>query len=90
MLTDGRRTDDGVTGKLLAHPWAFGSGELKIELWIKEGACGKRRLVWAFIAAVKALVKQHSPDPLYGPTIYSLVFLFFLAVFSVILVFPGN
>ena len=27
--TDGR-TDDGVTGILLAHPWAFGSGELKI------------------------------------------------------------
>ena len=24
------RTDDGVTGILLAHPWAFGSGELKI------------------------------------------------------------
>ena len=30
MLTDGRRTDDGVTGILLAHPWAFGSGELKM------------------------------------------------------------
>ena len=33
MLTDGRtddgRTDGGVTGILLAHPWAFGSGELK-------------------------------------------------------------
>ena len=33
--TDGRRTDDGrttdagVTGILLAHQWAFGSGELK-------------------------------------------------------------
>ena len=27
MLTDGR-TDAGVTGILLAHPWAFGSGEL--------------------------------------------------------------
>ena len=26
---DGRTTDDGVTGILLAHPWAFGSGELK-------------------------------------------------------------
>ena len=26
--TDGR-TDNGVTGILLAHPWAFGSGELK-------------------------------------------------------------
>ena len=26
--TDGRRTDAGVTGILLAHPWAFGSGEL--------------------------------------------------------------
>ena len=28
MLTD-RRTDDGVTGILLAHQWAFGSCELK-------------------------------------------------------------
>ena len=28
--TDGRRTTDaGVTGILLAHQWAFGSGELK-------------------------------------------------------------
>ena len=26
--TDGRRTDAGVTGILLAHPGAFGSGEL--------------------------------------------------------------
>ena len=29
-IVDGRTTDDGVTGILLAHPWAFGSGELKI------------------------------------------------------------
>ena len=28
MLMDGRRTD-GVTGILLAHPWAFSSDELK-------------------------------------------------------------
>ena len=28
-IVDGRRTDAGVTGILLAHPWAFGSGELK-------------------------------------------------------------
>ena len=27
--TSGRQTDDGVTGILLAHPWAFGSDELK-------------------------------------------------------------
>ena len=27
--TDGRTADDGVTGILLAHQWAFGSGELK-------------------------------------------------------------
>ena len=27
--TDGRTTDAGVTGILLAHQWAFGSGELK-------------------------------------------------------------
>ena len=35
MLTDGRtddgrRTDDGVTGILIAHLGAFGSGELKM------------------------------------------------------------
>ena len=48
--TDGRRTDgrtdDWVTGILLAYPWAFGSGELtkqqlilylQIELFIPEG-----------------------------------------------------
>ena len=31
MLMDGRRTDDGVTGILIAHLGAFGSGELKSE-----------------------------------------------------------
>ena len=30
--TDGRTTDAGVTGILIAHPGAFGSGELKISL----------------------------------------------------------
>ena len=30
---DGRRTDAGVTGILLAHQWAFGSGELKNKVW---------------------------------------------------------
>ena len=30
--TDGRRTDDGVTGILIAHLGAFGSGELKINI----------------------------------------------------------
>ena len=29
--TDGRTTDAGVTGILIAHLRAFGSGELKIE-----------------------------------------------------------
>ena len=29
MLTDDGQTDDGVTGILLAHPRALGSGELK-------------------------------------------------------------
>ena len=29
--TDGRRTDAGVTGILIAHLGAFGSGELKME-----------------------------------------------------------
>ena len=31
MLTDGRTTDAGVTGILIAHLGAFGSGELKID-----------------------------------------------------------
>ena len=31
---DGRRTDDGVTGILIAHPGAFGSGELTRGPWI--------------------------------------------------------
>ena len=31
ILTDRRRqTDSGMTGILLAHPWAFASGDLKI------------------------------------------------------------
>ena len=30
MLPDDGRTDARVTGILLAHQWAFGSGELKI------------------------------------------------------------
>ena len=30
MLTDGQTTDAGVTGILIAHLRAFGSGELKI------------------------------------------------------------
>ena len=38
-------------------------GIKKIVLWIREGACGKCRL--ACIAAVKALVKSNSSDPLY-------------------------
>ena len=34
-----RRMDDGVTGILLAHPWAFGSGELKMDVnKIKENS----------------------------------------------------
>ena len=37
MLTDGRRTDDGVTGILIAHLGAFGSGELKISLFRETG-----------------------------------------------------
>ena len=33
MLTDGRRTTDaGVTGILIAHLGAFGSGELKMHI----------------------------------------------------------
>ena len=31
--TDGRTTDAGVTGILIAHLGAFGSGELKMIFW---------------------------------------------------------
>ena len=33
--TDGRTTDAGVTGILIAHLGAFGSGELKIKITTK-------------------------------------------------------
>ena len=33
MLTDGRTTDARVTGILIAHLGAFGSGELKITVY---------------------------------------------------------
>ena len=33
--TDGRTTDAGVTGILIAHLGAFGSGELKIYIKVK-------------------------------------------------------
>ena len=37
---DGRTPDAGVTGILLAHQWAFGSGELKINtLWCNSTFC---------------------------------------------------
>ena len=36
MLTDGRRTDAGVTGILIAHLRAFGSGELMREVKINK------------------------------------------------------
>ena len=40
--TDERRTDDGVTGILLAHPCAFGSGELKTKMLNnKDHSCFK-------------------------------------------------
>ena len=44
-IVDGRTTDDGVTGILLAHPRAFGSGELKI---------------WFLTKTVRKGWKQHS------------------------------
>ena len=45
MLTDGQ-TDDGVTGILLAHPWAFGSGELKILNWTQSMNFNKHLSAW--------------------------------------------
>ena len=48
MVTDGRRKDDGradagVTGILIAHLGAFGSGELKIVLGGGGGGGGGAR-----------------------------------------------
>ena len=36
MLTDGRTTDAGVTGILIAHLGAFGSGELTSDRAVKS------------------------------------------------------
>ena len=36
---DGRTTDAGVTGILIAHLGAFGSGELKTLFKLKKGKC---------------------------------------------------
>ena len=44
MLTDGRGTDDGVTGLLLAHPSALGSGELKSIIKFKLHKSDKNNL----------------------------------------------
>ena len=44
---DGRTTDAGVTGILIAHPGAFGSGELKtqarIEALTHDFTCSRKR-----------------------------------------------
>ena len=37
--TEGRRTEAGVTGILIAHLGALGSGELKSEMLKKENLC---------------------------------------------------
>ena len=41
MLTDGRTTDAGVTGILIAHLGAFGSGELKKDSIVKSSFISK-------------------------------------------------
>ena len=41
--SDDGRTDAGVTGILLAHPWAFGSGELK-----SNAAVPEKRFIFLF------------------------------------------
>ena len=46
MLTDGRTTDDGVIGILIAHLGAFGSGELK-----KSGALGEFSITSLFFGS---------------------------------------
>ena len=48
MLTDGRTTDTGVTGILIAHLGAFGSGELKIRIPIETGQGGMRAFEHSF------------------------------------------
>ena len=54
--TDGRRTDAGVTGILLAHPWAFDSGEL-----ITNKAWYFMRIVFMRIVCWQAiLMKYHT------------------------------
>ena len=64
-MTDDGRTDDGVTGILLAHPWAFGSGELKSKLAVqcmchKFGEFGKFvKTGWYFSCLYLLLKSAH-------------------------------
>ena len=49
MLTDGRRTTDaGVTGILIAHLGAFGSGELKTQRGLTMYYMGRSRQYTGF------------------------------------------
>ena len=56
MLTDGRTggrtTDAGVTGILIAHLGAFGSGELKSQQTLQQlnmGQCATDALAWGHV-----------------------------------------
>ena len=58
MLTDGRRTDDGVTGILIAHLGAFGSGELKSmqKLAITDFVCGQAEDIIIYLGILQFIV----------------------------------
>ena len=59
MLTDGRRTDAGVTGILLAHPCAF--GELKSDKMLS-----KPHILLLFLNLFNKFIKhEHSCTILY-------------------------
>ena len=59
MLTDDGRTDAGVTGILLAHPWAFGPGELIILNEVKMWKFWPCVVFWPEIKTSKEKTSSH-------------------------------
>ena len=56
--TDGRTTDAGVTGILIAHLGAFGSGELKIKSYFLINKIG--RLTFSLLVATFVVLCTNS------------------------------
>ena len=54
---DGRTTDAGVTGILIAHLGAFGSGELKMH---KKSTLSGISIVWCFSSRIDQFVNTYT------------------------------